>query len=182
MTGQKGGEQPKRDELSVERRRADWPSGRVVEDEVRRAALAARLQAYLQDEDIERVGFFHTRFFSISVATLTGVPLDPYSLFDIHRAADAVAGLIPLSGWERPALRVRVVLHSSVGGRKPTMSLEVRHVDPRAGRRDLKGSSIPAHPAIAAELRRRIEPVLPKGRQSEPRVLDCVVWRRLRGG
>ncbi len=166
-----------------EMRRADWPAGRVIEDEMRRAAWAKRLAQHLADDDIERVTFLHSRFFSVLIATITGVPLDPYSLCNIHRAVDTVAGMMPLSAWVLPALRVRAVLHSTVSSeRPPAMTIDARHIDTRAGRRGREDAASPARPAVVAELRRRIEAVLPAGRQSEPRLLDIVVWRRRRVG
>ncbi len=166
-----------------EMRRADWPAGRVVEDEMRRAAWAKRLAPHLADDDIERVAFLHSRFFSVLIATITGVPLDPYSLAEIHRSVDGVAGMIPLSGWTLPALRVRAVLHSTIcSDRPPALSLDARHIDTRAGRRDREDAARPAGPAVVAELRRRIGAALPKGLQSEARLLDIVVWRRRRVG
>jgi len=166
----------------AEMMRADWAPGFVIEDEARRAALAKQLFVHLRDDDLERVAFFHSRFFSISIATISGVPLDPYTLIDFHRAIDQVAAMIPLSGWTLPALRMRAVLHSTIGGRSPGLTLNAYHFDPSEEHGQRGNGTVPARRVIAEELRRRIGTVLPRGRQSEPRLLEVEARRRLRGG
>ncbi len=128
----------------------------------------------LPDDDVDRAAVFDFVTFRVTLLSLQGMCLDPYSSADLARALDRVAMRLPHSSLEQGEPRATIVMYSNVR-RTSEISVDVKFV-----RRSFDEGVVEkkAEANIDAAFANAILPAMPKGKWAETRIVIArIQWQ-----
>ncbi len=138
-------------------------------DEAERLLRAEIAADALPDADVDRVYVFDLVLHRIELIARQGPALDPYSAADIGNRLDDIGMMIPQSAFEVGDLMLRITVYSDVA-RQGDFAIKAEFA---------RGNQkTPANAGMHGKIREFVEPVLPRGKCSETRVICARVVRR----